>query len=754
MPVTGQELPLTRTDEIFDWAVFGFDVIPVNRVDKATSTKWTPWLEKLLATLDDGDKLYDLIKQTWKTDTLDVGHIVNNTLFVLDADTQESLAALEAIEAAHSVEPKLIIQTAKGEHHYFKRDPETTYARQQGYSSTNHPERIDVKTGRSDTDGRAMVIIPPSQNKSVRLNECDSIDDLSFVDQDFIDAVFKHNGQEAPRKPEPRQAGESVYTGAPKAKEVGEILKHIPSDLDYSEWLKVLMGLHDKFNGSDTGLEIAIAWSETTNADASAEVESKWTSFNSDGSGGLTTFNTVAKMAENNGADLSAISVDAMNHVPCSTPEELAAALTKAAQVTPQPPVSSNPHFPDGLVGEIAQHTIDTAHRKQPLAALVSALVSVAHFSDNSFVVERYDTRLNLYAMLLGDTGSGKDHPLNMGQKLAKTVKLETSCKEGVASGPAILRALGVEPSLLLSLDEVSGLIKAANSENHSFQRDLADEMLKLYNKAGSIHTGKIYANKKDNVDPIEYPFLSIMSATTPAMFMDATTQLDTDNGFLNRFLVARMPDTPKSRAPDKTDIPQPLIDSIKKLTDLSNTLKHLGKTNLNPTAKKPRVITLEQGLPLDKFSDDCDAKISTSLQGGLYGRALQNSLKVAGIVAVGIDCDKPHITADIWQWASEFVLSCIDGVAAGIEKERVVSDFDGQCKKAMSFVDNVRSSNDTQYLTHSKLGHANHSWLLKRMKCNTRELGGIIATLVERGDLLKFEKGEGRGKTVFYKSA
>ena len=154
-----------------------------------------------------------------------------------------------------------------------------------------------------------------------------------------------------------------------------------------------------------------------------------------------------------------------------------------------------------------------------------------------------------------------------------------------------------------------------------------------------------------------------------------------------------------------------------------------------------------------DRFSDDCDAKISTSLQGGLYGRALQNSLKIAGIVTVGIDCHKPHITADIWQWSSEFVLSCIEGVADGIEKERVVSLFDGECKRAMSYVDNVRSSKDIKFSAHTKLGHVPHTWLLKKMKIDKRQFDGLIATLVERGDLLKFEKGEGKKKAVFYKT-
>lgn len=86
--------------------------------------------------------------------------------------------------------------------------------------------------------------------------------------------------------------------------EVLEILSYIPPDCGYADWLAVLMGLHDKFGGSEQGFSIADNWSAQGTKYVPGEVSSKWHSFTL---GGGTSFKTVAEFARQNGADLSEI---------------------------------------------------------------------------------------------------------------------------------------------------------------------------------------------------------------------------------------------------------------------------------------------------------------------------------------------------------------------------------------------------------------------------------------------------------------
>lgn len=234
----------------------------------------------------------------------ELGAIVDNQLLILDADSPEAIGALYATEEAFDLTPNLVVTTRKGEHHYFKRAL-GTYAHMDSFNTENEPEKIDIRTGRQSDSGRSIIILPPSTNKTIKINEADYISDLVEVNQDFIDAVFRHNGREAPRvAPERKQASNSF---CPSILKISEILSYINPGLGYDDWLKVLMGLHDEFNGSDVGLDLADQWScHGSNYMGFEEIEYKWRAFIANKKNGIT-FATVARMASDAGANLKEI---------------------------------------------------------------------------------------------------------------------------------------------------------------------------------------------------------------------------------------------------------------------------------------------------------------------------------------------------------------------------------------------------------------------------------------------------------------
>ena len=92
--------------------------------------------------------------------------------------------------------------------------------------------------------------------------------------------------------------------GETSASEVQDLLSYIPADCGYSDWLAVLMGMHDKFGGSTEGLAIADQWSAGGTKYVQGEVAAKWRSFDVGGGSGL---GSIAELARQNGADLSQI---------------------------------------------------------------------------------------------------------------------------------------------------------------------------------------------------------------------------------------------------------------------------------------------------------------------------------------------------------------------------------------------------------------------------------------------------------------
>jgi len=282
---------LSKTDAALKWFRYGFKVIPIAK--KTTTEKWDKWLSDLSETK---------ITDHWNNNpNHDIGAIVDSAYFILDGDTEESIAHIHELEKAFDIKPNLIQKTANGVHHFFKRS-NNTYAKQCSYSTDKHPLKIDVKTGRSTTKGRSMIVLTPSAGKEIALCEADSSADLIDVEQDFIDAVFKHNNEDPPR--ELSKAAHTELVSIASESEVGEIVSWIDPSLDYSDWISVGMGLYDKFQGSETGFNIWNNWSSKGNNYDADEMEYKWTSF-SNGTG--TTFGTVCHLAEESGANLQNI---------------------------------------------------------------------------------------------------------------------------------------------------------------------------------------------------------------------------------------------------------------------------------------------------------------------------------------------------------------------------------------------------------------------------------------------------------------
>ena len=94
-----------------------------------------------------------------------------------------------------------------------------------------------------------------------------------------------------------RIATSKSYTPTADQREVAEALRAIPPwGIDYDEWVKVLMGIHQAFG--DAGLSLAESWAQGLDG----EVARKWRGFKEAGNtNGAVTLNTLFKMALDRG---------------------------------------------------------------------------------------------------------------------------------------------------------------------------------------------------------------------------------------------------------------------------------------------------------------------------------------------------------------------------------------------------------------------------------------------------------------------
>jgi hypothetical protein len=260
----------TNGEAAIGWRKYGFHVIPIIPGTKQSAVKWDPWL---------ADLSLESIARHWALyPEREVGMIVGDGLFVLDADTPESLTTILRFEEEFGVRALLINGTPKGGQHRFYRRAKGTRGKPDAHDSKTHPDRPDVRTGRS------LIILPPANGRSILKCKARSVADLDEIGQDFIDAVARHNGRELTRQREPGNF--PVIAFAPSSdvlRELEALLGCLAPDMGYADWVQVLMAVFHATGGDDEGLALVDAWSSRGRKyRGSKDLEAKWRSFRQD----------------------------------------------------------------------------------------------------------------------------------------------------------------------------------------------------------------------------------------------------------------------------------------------------------------------------------------------------------------------------------------------------------------------------------------------------------------------------------------
>ena len=120
-------IPPDRPASALYWHRYGLPVIPVLTGQKRPAVdSWDNWRE---------DLSIEKVKNHWELHPdHDIGCLMGDDLIMFDADTLESIANLVAIEESFGIKPKLLVKTARGEHHWFRRKP-GTFASPDGHDS-------------------------------------------------------------------------------------------------------------------------------------------------------------------------------------------------------------------------------------------------------------------------------------------------------------------------------------------------------------------------------------------------------------------------------------------------------------------------------------------------------------------------------------------------------------------------------------------------------------------------------------------
>lgn len=338
--------------------------------------------------------------------------------------------------------------------------------------------------------------------------------------------------------------------------------------------------------------------------------------------------------------------------------------------------------WPPGIVGRIAQFIFQSAPRPIKEVAIVAALGLMAGIAGKAWHIPQ--SGLNLYIVLIAQSGVGKE-AMHSGISLIIrncSAMMPTFSRffsfSDMASGPALVKACAVQPSLLNIVSEWGRKLKAISREQGRVgpMTSFRTTMTGLYQKSGpqAIVGGITYSNKDSNIDSIAGVSYSMIGESTPGTFYECLTEDMMEDGFMSRFLLVEYQgQRPPMNLNQVVQMDEALRDTVVRLAFRATEL-------MTQNQSQPLSRTDEAAAIMAQFELECDANINANRDEGkrqMYNRAALKAMRIAALLAVGDNSITPCITKDHIEWAIAIVKRDIAIMDRRIEAGDVgVSDF------------------------------------------------------------------------------
>lgn len=319
--------------------------------------------------------------------------------------------------------------------------------------------------------------------------------------------------------------------------------------------------------------------------------------------------------------------------------------------------------YPPGFVGELAQYIYNSAIRPVPEIALCASIALTAGVVGRSFNIS--GTGLNQYLVMLAETGSGKEGAATGIDAMVTAVRSQVPMIDefigpgAFASGQALIRVLDKNPCFVSVLGEIGLTLQQMCSPNaNGAQVMLKKVLLDIYAKSGWHKTlrSSVYSDTEKNTKAIQAPNVTIFGESNPNKFYEALDAGIIAEGLLPRFSIFEYtgprPDTnPNAFQPP----PDKLVRFFSGLAAVAMSSQQARQCA--PVQQDKEATGLLRGFDKHATTEINTAGADVNKQ--LWNRAHLKALKMAALIAVGLNPYQPIITKQIADWS--ITLICRD---------------------------------------------------------------------------------------------
>lgn len=330
-----------------------------------------------------------------------------------------------------------------------------------------------------------------------------------------------------------------------------------------------------------------------------------------------------------------------------------------------------------GLVGDIARWIMKSSYAPREEFAYASAISMVACLIGPYATHGTRNGKLNLYLTLVGDTGTGKNEAIDVMGLLLNETEAKDCILDFPASEAALRRQLNVTPNILLRIDELAHKLKDMERDSSSMGRAI----LEAYN--GARMPPKVYADTKNSLPAVENPFVQILGGTTDKVW-EVVKSSHLEDGTLNRFIFVCLSENPiyRRNLEPESSISKELKDKINLFWRSGRMDDLLG--DIPGGANFTRKITYDREVKLAiEALDRAVWDLQRGENGKLYGRYIQNTTKIASILAVGDG--RKVVNIHDFEHAQKFMKWSVTNTAHKIDAHMADTNFERLSKRLMA---------------------------------------------------------------------
>lgn len=336
---------------------------------------------------------------------------------------------------------------------------------------------------------------------------------------------------------------------------------------------------------------------------------------------------------------------------------------------------------PPGILGGMVDFILAQAPYPVYEIALAGAVGLMAGICGRAYNV--LGTGLNQYLMLLAATGSNKEAMSSGVNKIVTAVAnaeypaiRQFVGPSDMASGTGLIRHLSEAPSpcFVAITGEIGMRLQQMSSANaNAGDVTLRRTLLQLYQEsgAGQTHNAMVYADKKNNIEPIHSPAFSWLGESTPEEFYKSLSEEQIASGLIPRFLIIEYKGSVVEPSDHyyKATVPPALVANVRGLAD----------TVIKLIVERQQVLEVQftaEAYEMHKaFRSYCNVHRNDSSKEAfkqLWNRVHLKANKIAAILAIAHNYHSPIIDPLMYRWAISLVLTDVRNVVGKFETGEV----------------------------------------------------------------------------------